>query len=200
MMGSIVAAGAPRGGERADEQQQQQKQQQQQQQKQQQEEDSRLANLSEPAKALICTLLQTNEHARWALARHDGLRSCRFFSSLDWAAMLARRVPAPVVPSLLGDADTRNFSHCSLAHVGLDEQVGVPLDAGALDTALDVGALEVRRSASEGNPIESLRREMGAGGGGGGGADLGRILDGCARPSKRAKEDFTSGDSSWEGF
>jgi hypothetical protein len=84
--------------------------------------------------------------------------------------------------------------------VGLDEQVGVPLDAGALDTALDVGALEVRRSASEGNPIESLRREMGAGGGGGGGAGLGRILDGCARPSKRAKEDFTSGDSSWEGF
>ena len=229
MMGGIVAAGARRGGERANEQPQPQPQPQPQQQQQQQQmeaaevaeaaevvvkkedarlaslgepprsprstpayEDCRLAHLSEPAKALICTLLQTNEHARWALARHDGLRSWRFFGGLGWDALLARRVPPPVVPALLGDADTRNFSHCSLAHVGLDEQVGVPLDAGALDTALE---LEVLRSASEG-PSEALRSDMG---GGGGDADLGLVLDGCARPSKRAKEDSTSGDS-WEGF
>ena len=47
-------------------------------------------------------------------------------------ALAERRVDPPTVPAILGDADTRNFSHCSLAEGPLDTQVGVPLDAGAL--------------------------------------------------------------------
>jgi len=93
-------------------------------------EDPRLAPLSGAARRLVCALLQPDEQQRWGAASAEQLRGYSFFESLDWAALYERRLAAPFVPAILGEADTRNFLHCNLAEGALDREIGVPLDAG----------------------------------------------------------------------
>jgi len=107
-------------------------------------------DLGKAARQLVRSLLQPDESARWAAASSEQLRGVPFFAGLDWEALAERRVAPPTVPALLGDADTRNFSHCSLAEGSLDEQVGLPLDAGALSSTI------LSRAASHESDLDSL--------------------------------------------
>ena len=86
--------------------------------------------LNPEARLLVRALLRQDEHARWEAA--NGVRELAVLGSLEWAALEARRLPRPSRPSrptLLGSADTRNFSHRSLDESDA-ARVGAPLEVG----------------------------------------------------------------------
>ncbi|KAL1495296.1 hypothetical protein AB1Y20_017156 [Prymnesium parvum] len=83
-----------------------------------------LRPLSPAARSLLLLLLHPSERHRLAAA--PSLRAHPFFAPIDWRRLARREEPPPRRPTILGAADTRNFSHCSL-----DEEdaaaVGAPL-------------------------------------------------------------------------
>ena len=60
------------------------------------------------------------------------LRAAPFFAGLEWGALATRHVPPPFEPTLLGDADTRNFWHASM-----DESDAATIGAGLTATSPD---------------------------------------------------------------
>lgn len=83
-------------------------------------------SLSPEAQALVGMLLQVDEQKRWAASRR--VREQSFFANTDWELLARREVAPPYRPILLGAADTRNFSHCSLDESDA-KRVGAPLSA-----------------------------------------------------------------------
>ena len=75
-----------------------------------------LVGVCPSARALMseCLLLFDERH-RWRACRDDAVRAHAFFAPIDFDALRAHQLPPPHEPTLLGDADTRNFFHASLA-------------------------------------------------------------------------------------
>lgn len=89
----------------------------------------------EACDALTQVLLLPDERRRWGACcggdggrSGDGVRGCAFFAPVDLEALLARQLPPPHEPSVLGAADTRNFFHANLDEPDADA-VGVGLVA-----------------------------------------------------------------------
>lgn len=63
------------------------------------------------AKSLIKKLLVADLTKRYGCLKGgaDDIKKHKWFSGFDWEALLQRQLPAPIVPTVNGDADTSNF-------------------------------------------------------------------------------------------
>ena len=132
-----------------------------------------LDRLSVPARNLVNALLQEDEFTRWKGTRRPQLHASRFFADVDWQALSSRDVVPPFKPNLLGNADTRNFAHCSTGETILDTMIGAPLEADAVESS----------SASEGDRVLTSATTV--------------IVD---EPAKRPCRRASSRPSSWSDF
>ncbi len=87
------------------------------------------------AKSLIKKLLVADLTKRYGCLKGgaEDVKKHKWFQGFDWEGLLARQLPAPIVPTVSGDADTSNFD----PYPDSLEEPPLPVFGNAKDPFLD---------------------------------------------------------------